>query len=146
MTMSERQHALVNDSLERCDHRTEFIDRFYELFLASSDEVKGKFNGTDFKRQKRMLRDSFYMMLMAAAGSEKAWEDLKTRADRHSKPQLDIRPELYTLWLDCLIQTVREFDPRFNEETEQAWRDVMGRMIRFMISRYDPGKATDAKP
>ena len=49
---------------------------------------------------------------------------------------LAIRPELYDLWLDCLIRAVREHDRSFSSETERAWRNVMERGIEFMKSRY----------
>ena len=47
---------LFNDSLDRCLRRGGFFERFYELFLASSAEVRDKFLGTDFRRQRRMLQ------------------------------------------------------------------------------------------
>jgi len=50
---------LFNDSLARCLRRGELFQRFYELFLASSDEVREKFRATDFRRQRRMLQTSF---------------------------------------------------------------------------------------
>ena len=38
---------------------------------------------------------------------------------------MDIKPELYDLWLDRLLQAVAEFDPLFDMETETAWRRVL---------------------
>jgi hemoglobin-like flavoprotein len=61
---------------------------------------------------------------------------LERIAALHSRAGLDIRPELYDQWLECLIQAVRECDPVFGEETEQAWRRVMRVGIEFMKSRY----------
>ena len=37
--MNEQEIELFNDSLERCTRTFGFLDRFYELFLASSEEV-----------------------------------------------------------------------------------------------------------
>ena len=61
---------------------------------------------------------------------------LERIAARHSRSGLDIGPHLYDLWLDCLIQAVRECDPLFGEETEQAWRKVMQVGIEFLKSKY----------
>jgi hypothetical protein len=36
--MIEHDIALLNDSFERCTARSRFLDRFYDLFLASSRE------------------------------------------------------------------------------------------------------------
>jgi hypothetical protein len=55
---------------------------------------------------------------------------------RHSRSGLGIGPHLYDLWLDCLIQAVRECDPLFGEETERAWHRVMRVGIELLKSRY----------
>lgn len=132
----ERDIELVNDSLERCTRRREFFDRFYELFRASSDEVAAKFEHTDFRRQNRVLRESFYLLLRAVGDDQDAWRELEVRALRHSRNDMDIRPGLYELWLDCLLQTIREFDPESDAATEAAWRRVMQKGIHFMIAHY----------
>ncbi len=36
-----------NDSFERCINDPLFLDQFYEIFLASSDEVSAMFTDTD---------------------------------------------------------------------------------------------------
>ncbi len=46
-------------------------------------------------------------------------------AKRHSRAELDIKPELYDLWLDQLVQAVREFDRMFDTEIEAAWRRLL---------------------
>ena len=63
--MRETDIELFNDSLDRCSGRPGFLDRFYELFLASSDEVAEKFERTDFRKQTRVLKASLYIMMMA---------------------------------------------------------------------------------
>ena len=57
---------IFDKSLGRCNARPGFLDRFYERFLAMSPKVAEKFKHTDFVRQKRALRASFHMMLLAA--------------------------------------------------------------------------------
>lgn len=136
MITSDRAAELFNDSLERCTASDEFLDRFYELFLTSSREVAEKFRHTDFPKQKRMLKASLYMMILMAEGKSEIQKDLQRIAKRHSRADLDIRAELYSLWLDCLIQAARESDPRFTPETEMAWRRIMAQGIAFMQSHY----------
>ncbi len=134
--MSEQDLELFNDSLERCMASSGFLDRFYELFLASSEEVSEKFKDTDFRRQKRMLRASLYLMIAAFSGEPRAQAELEQRAEFHSRRQRDIRPELYDLWLECLIRAVKEFDRKFTDETERVWRKVMRQGIELMIAKY----------
>lgn len=133
--MNDHEIALFNDSLERCT-QTDFLDQFYALFLASSPEVQQKFAHTDMKRLKKALRSSFYLMILAAHGNAEVNGQLDQVARVHSRQGHDIKPQLYELWLDCLIEAVRRCDPLFRDETEQAWRSMMGIGIRFMKARY----------
>ena len=60
-------HVLVfRASLKRCLAHPDFLRHFYHLFLASSDEVREKFQHTDLERQARVLADSLYMMAVVA--------------------------------------------------------------------------------
>ncbi|HET6278815.1 MAG TPA: globin [Candidatus Polarisedimenticolia bacterium] len=128
---------VFDDSLRRCNAREDFLDLFYDSFLASSPKVREKFAKTDFVHQKRALRASLHMMLLAAehegSGPERYLKDL---ARQHSRNALDIGAELYDLWLDSLIRTVKECDPQFSPEIEAAWEDVMMIGIRYMLAHY----------
>jgi hemoglobin-like flavoprotein len=133
--MHERDVELFNDSIERCSCSPDFLRRFYTLFLASSDTVAKKFEHTDFRKQARMLKTSLYIMMSASCGSEQIVH-LERLAKLHSRAELDIKPELYDLWLDRLVQAVKEFDPMFDPQTETAWRRALQPGIEFMKSRY----------
>jgi hemoglobin-like flavoprotein len=98
--------------------------------------VAEKFRNTDLRRQAHALRASLYFLMMAAGGAPEAREHLEQIADLHSRAKLDIRPELYDLWLEALLQAVREYDSHFDAETEAAWRQVLDYGIAFMRSRY----------
>ena len=124
-------------SLNRCMLGFGFFDRFYELFLASSDEIRSKFKNTDFVQQKRMLRGSLETLVAALDGEPVALASLQARAKSHSRAELDIRPELYDVWLECLMQAVKEQDPMCDEEIELAWVNVMRPGINYMISNYE---------
>ena len=125
------------DSLGRCMSRGGFLDRFYELFLSASDEIRKKFDGTDFRKQKQMLGASFLTMMSAINGDKVAMADLQERAARHSKADLDIKPEWYEVWLNCLIQAVAETDSGYTDAVGVSWRNVMGPGIDFMVSQYE---------
>ena len=133
--MNERDVELFNDSIERCSRRPDFLRRFYTLFVASSDTVARKFERTDLKKQARMLKASLYIMMLASGESEKVVH-LERLARLHSRAELDIKPELYDLWLDRLVQAVEEFDALFDPEIERAWRRLLEPGIEFMKSRY----------
>ena len=133
--MNERDVELFNDSIERCSCRSYFLSRFYTLFLASSDTVAKKFEHTDLRKQARVLKTSLYIM-MSLSGAYEEIVHLERLAKLHSRTELDIKPELYDLWLDRLVQTVKEFDPMFDLEIDTAWRRVLQPGIEFMKSKY----------
>jgi hemoglobin-like flavoprotein len=90
----------------------------------------------DMERQKRALASSLYVIVMALEGGGAATVYLDQVADRHSRRDLDIRPELYAPWLECLIRAVSEYDPLYDEVVEQVWRGVMSEAIQRMTDRY----------
>jgi hemoglobin-like flavoprotein len=76
-------------------------------------------------------------MLSAAYDGESGLEKhLGELAERHSSRDLNIGAEFYDYWLDSLLATVKEFDPEYAPEVEDAWERVMGVGIRFLLSRY----------
>lgn len=114
----------------------DFMTRFYELFTEASPEIAERFRGTDMERQKEMLARSIHEMVDFST-SRAASEHLRRTAERHDRKHRDIPPALYDLWLDCLVATVREFDTRFNDEIELAWRVVLAPGVAYMKFRYD---------
>src|SRR5512136_2488904 len=102
----ENDDGVFRSSLRRCLAEPDFLTHFYHAFLASSEEVRDKFKDTDFERQTRVLADSLYMMAVVGEGEKQgpAWAEVARLARLHSRSQLDIRPGLYDLWLQCLLQ------------------------------------------
>lgn len=114
----------------------EFFEAFYCRFLASSPLVRQKFRHTDMMRQRIMLKKSFYNLLaFYASGSVDSV--LERIALSHSRKGLDIPPELYDLWLDCLAATIKDYDPLFDVDVELAWRLVLSPGITYMKFKYD---------
>jgi len=127
---------ICRDSYRRCHADPRFLDLFYERFLSSSEKVAEKFAGTDFARQKKALNMSLHMMMLSCQGDDTADSYLQYIAERHGHGDLDIEPALYGLWLNSLIDSVREVDTEFDVDVETAWRETMRHGIDFMISRY----------
>lgn len=124
-------------SLRRCHANPGFLDLFYETFLASSPKVRERFADTDFEKQKRLLHASFYLILLASEDPENGPERyLGHLASRHSANDLDVGAELYDLWLDSLLAVVRECDPEFDGQIEDAWEQIMGIGIDYLLRHY----------
>jgi hemoglobin-like flavoprotein len=115
-----------------------FISRFYEIFLQSSPEIETRFANTDMSRQKTMLHDSLDT-LVDFNRSRRLSANMQHLAQIHSSHDRDIPPDMYALWLDSLMQTVAEFDPAFDRQTELAWRLMLAPGICYLQFSYvDP--------
>jgi hemoglobin-like flavoprotein len=114
----------------------EFADAFYERFLSASDAVRAKFAKTDFERQKKVLMTSLaFMSSFSASGVPNVV--VEKIAESHSRGGLDIAPPLYDLWLECLVDTVREFDREFSPDVEAAWRGTLRPGIEYMKAHWE---------
>lgn len=124
----------VMQSYGRCCASQGFFDTFYQIFLASSPKVREKFANTEMVGQKQLLRQGIMNLVLYARGMP----DTKLRAlgESHSRAALDIRPEMYTLWLDSLLLAIAQHDKDLNEEGRAAWRKVMGKGITLIQSMH----------
>ena len=111
-------------SLKRCLRNPDFLLDFYTLFMDSSEEVREKFKDTDMKRQAEVLANSLWVMAVVAesAPGSPGWAGLPQLAETHDRRHLDIRPELYDRWLDCLVSAARRHDPMFTDSLGDDWR------------------------
>ena len=134
MSPNARQRFLA--SLHRCDEIDDFVDRFYQRFIAASPEVRRKFADTDLPAQVRVLRRSLELCAAAADGEREGLNELTMRARTHDHAHLDIRPALYDLWLEALLETAAECDTEWDEDVDRAWRNVLGFVVGFMTARY----------
>lgn len=115
-----------------------FFKRFYDNFFSRSDAVKEKFKHTDMKLQPGMLQKSIYHLVSFYISKEEN-EYLRKFALSHNKNNHNIKVEFYDIWLDTLIQTVRELDPEYDRNIELAWRIALTPGILYMQSHYDIG-------
>lgn len=113
-----------------------FFEAFYDNFIASSAEVRKRFEHTNMHRQKGMLKKSFYNLVVFYATNH-VDDYLNKITQNHSKKHLDIRPELYDLWLEVLMQTLKQYDPQYTKNIELAWRLVLSTGITYMKFKYD---------
>lgn len=126
--------SLFKRSLARCTAKKSFLDRFYQRLLAASPDVALLFRDTDLARQKLLLKRSLSILMMFALDEQltRATFDLQALAEVHHRRR--IAAPLYDLWLDCMLATVRECDPRYDAAVERAWRLTLAPGIAFMKS------------
>ena len=124
----------VMQSYGRCCASDTFFDDFYEQFLSSSPEIADKFKKTDMPAQKHLLRAGILNLVLHARGMP----DTKLRAlgESHSRSKLDIRPELYGLWVGALLSAVRRHDSKATGEDLEAWEQVLNQGISIIKAGY----------
>jgi hemoglobin-like flavoprotein len=112
------------------------MDTFYSRFFTKSAAIPPLFAGTDFVRQKRMLRESLLLMLTMNLDVPEAREEIIELGQRHGPRGLNIDPELYPLWLEALCETIACHDPEFSPQLEQEWRKAMQPGIDLILEAY----------
>ena len=129
--------ATFEASLQRCRSDRRFLQRFYQLFLQSSDEVAERFAGVDLDRQADVLDASLYYMLRAARGSPDGRDHLDEIAKSHDKHGHDIKPAWYDLWLSALLTAVSMTDPQHDDSVRAAWTQSLEPCIDTMRKAWD---------
>lgn len=114
----------------------DFFESFYQHFLSADDDITKRFENTNMALQESMLKKSFYS-LFAFYASGQTDDSLSRIAEKHNHKNLDIQPEFYDIWLECLINTLKQYDDEFSENVELAWRLVMAPGITYMKFKYD---------
>ncbi|MBL1143048.1 MAG: globin [Proteobacteria bacterium] len=140
MRIDEDTLNIFNNSLNRCQSNPQFLSLFYQKFALLNSDIREKFFNTDMEQQKIVLHASIQMIMLASQGNKAAIDYLDSIAKLHSKAELDIRPELYDIWLDTLMETVSIIDTNYDKKIDNAWKKVMNYGIEYMKSQYDYDK------
>jgi len=136
MSFEEVFDASYKRVISDSNNGVSFFDAFYIQFLGCNEEVAARFSNTDMTAQQGMLKKSFYS-LFAFYASGQADDSIRNIAEKHNHKNLDIKPEFYDQWLECLIQTLSQYDEQFCNDVELAWRLVMAPGITYMKFKYD---------
>lgn len=127
--------SALKDSYGRCTVNPKFLDRFYEIFLASHPAIGPMFAKTDFTKQKAALRNGISMMIMYEGGTQVSKMALDRLGHSHGKQGMNMDPKLYQYWIDSLVKAVKECDQQFSPGLEKQWREAMRKGIDYMVSQ-----------
>lgn len=140
--MEKLAQDMVRQSYGRCLQDSSFFDKFYDRFLSSSDEIRVKFANTDFDKQKLLIKNGINMVIMFANENKVAVNAINRIRDSHSSARMDIPPRLYDNWRTCLLETIKECDPKLEAECLKAWDEVMRLAITHITEGYQQAKAS----
>ena len=137
----EESYARVFGGDVAMDDRADaFFSAFYDRFTA--DESVGRlFERTDRSRQVQMLKKSLFQLVSFYVVSNPTAE-LERLRDLHNR--LRLPPAMFDVWMEALLDTVRQFDEQFDETTQLAWCWALAPGIAFMQHqlRLAPGEGT----
>ena len=131
----ESYQRVIGQGVGITDRGQNFFARFYEIFFQSSDLVSDRFKNTDMEKQVRMLQKGMYQLISFYLVKTDS-SSLKSIATSHNHSHYDIAPELYDLWLDALLETLKELDPEYTKELRLAWQIVMMPGILYLKHHY----------
>lgn len=127
----------VRQSFRRCCQDTEFFDSFYHHLACADDEIGPMFAETDMLVQNSLLQEGISQMLGMAAGEASARERIEALGRIHDRNHRNIRPELYTVWMDSLLTAVRDSDPEYSAELATQWTSALKESLELMQAMYN---------
>ncbi|MBF8269431.1 MAG: hemoglobin-like flavoprotein [Gammaproteobacteria bacterium] len=110
-----------------------FFELFYKKLIARGPDISRLFARTDMDRQVKMLMQSITHVTAFSATLEPT-DELDFISKLHGRDKLDLPSAYYDIWLDCLLETVSEKDPKYDDHVNRAWRTVMAPGIEYMKS------------
>lgn len=126
--------TIFRQSIKRCSEVQAFVDRFLERVQSSCIAVRESLSTLEFEHQVGILKASFYYLLLSSESALRERNLPGSGAGRAAKRSKHVDPELRRIWIDCLIETVHECDPQFDDDVEHAWRV----MIDSAVSNLPP--------
>jgi hypothetical protein len=122
-------------SYGRCCLRDGFFDTFFETFLEKSPATARVIGKTSPDELKRSFENTLALLMMFHRGEAVATMGLSQVARApHGKGDGVVPPHLYPLWIDSLIDAVRQHDQHFSRELAEAWRVALDRGVKYMKS------------
>lgn len=110
-----------------------FGEKFYGRFLDADPRIRPLFKNTDFTRQRELLVHAIMMLIEYAEGTALGAMAIKRLGDLHSRKKMNVVPDLYHIWVDCLMKTIAELDPEFSSGLDQQWRKMLQKGVDTMI-------------
>lgn len=89
------------------------------------------------QQQKQLLEHGIQLTLMFADDNSVGKKGLARIRETHSRKNLNISPDLYSVWLESFMQAVEEIDPEYNVELDLEWREVLQKSIDYIVSGYN---------
>jgi hemoglobin-like flavoprotein len=125
----------VMESFNRVRHKG-LAEKFYETLLGADPRIKVMFKNTNFERQRELFVHGVLMLIEYANGKALGEMAIKRLGELHSRRKMNVPPDLYPIWVNCLVETLAKLDPKFSPTLERQWREILQKGIDVMIRVY----------
>ena len=120
MTSNERFY----ESFERCRIDQEFLESFLADFWVHNPRFSERFENIGFEQQTKMLKASI-ILIYNSSGLPSVRNSVKKLGKRHKDLGMDISEQELNDWFNSLLNTVKKYDPHYDEQVEQAWTETL---------------------
>jgi len=119
---------IFRESYDRCinlnDGDVKFVNHFYSKLKARNSKIFEILEPYPVYFQVRLVRVIIYL-LADFRSSHSLSAEFKNFMKSHSHLQADLKPFMLSLCLECLLETVAEFDPEYNTQVRTAWLSIL---------------------
>ena len=112
-----------------------FVDSFLTRLVASSEEIQAFF----VHSSSDALRSGILLALVHLTSYYPHFEPdetLEEIAHAHNRYARAVKPHLYDLFLDHLIDTVADYDPEYEDYVGDSWRRVLAPGLEYIKAKY----------
>ena len=112
------------ESFQRCRIDQEFLEVFLSDFCEHNPRFSERFSSVGLEEQTKMLKASI-ILIYNSASLPSVRNSVKNLGRRHKNLGLDISEDELNAWFDALLNTVKKFDPLYDESVDAAWTETL---------------------
>ena len=94
------------------------------------------FENTNFERQRDLFLHGLLVLIEYANGQVLGKVAIERLGALHSRRKMNVPPDLYPIWVNCLVETLARLDPQFTSRLDRQWRETLQMGIDIMIREY----------
>lgn len=124
-------NELFYESFERCRIDQEFLETFLADFCEHNPRFSERFETIGLEQQTKMLKASI-ILIYNASGLPSVRNSVQKLGKRHKDLGMDISEQELNEWFHSLLNTVKQYDPHYDEHVEQAWTETLEAGLTIM--------------
>ncbi len=124
-------NELFYESFERCRIDQAFLESFLADFCQHNPRFSERFEKVGLEQQTKMLKASI-ILIYNSAGLPSVRNSVKRLGKQHKNLGMDISEQELNEWFKSLLNTVKKYDPHYNDQVEQAWTETLDAGLKIM--------------